>query len=265
MNPGTDRMAEKRPASTRRDWVPVAQTWGRDPEDKEPWRRVATMPALALNLVEQELIGTAASRTICALGVSDGMAPLALAAMGARVTVADPSQSMLDMLMIRARIIGVELDFVQTDLCDLAAIRNESFELAYAAQATRQLEDIDRFYAEVHRILSPGGRFIINEYHPVRRIWKQEPGHPRAQCSYFDRRRVREDEDLLPPDPNSPGVSLGKFDFSWTVADHFGALAAAGFRVTALEEIGDVRQKWEVPNLKGLPEQLVLAADLDGD
>jgi len=80
------------------------------------------MPALALNIVEQELIGTAAGRTVCALGVSDGMAPLALAAMGARITVADPSQSLLDMLMIRARIIGVELDFVQTDLYDMAAI-----------------------------------------------------------------------------------------------------------------------------------------------
>ena len=247
----------------RRNWVPVAQTWGRDPEDKEPWRRVASMPALALNVVEQELIGPAGGRTTCVLGVSDGMAALALAAMGARVTVVDPSQSMLDMLMVRARIIGVELDFVQTDLCDLSAIRDASFQLAYAAQATRQLEDIDRFYVEVHRILSPGGRFIVNEYHPVRRIWKQEPGHPRAQCSYFDRRRAREEDDLF-PDPNAPGASLGKFDFSWTVADHFGALAAAGFRVTALEEVGDVRQKWEVPNLKGLPEQLVLAADHDG-
>jgi 2-polyprenyl-3-methyl-5-hydroxy-6-metoxy-1,4-benzoquinol methylase len=111
-------MAEKRPAA-RRDWVPVAQTWGRDPDDKEPWRRIATMPALALNLIEQELIGPAAGRTVCALGVSDGMAALALAAMGAKVTVADPSQSMLDMLMIRSRIIGVELNFVPTELCDL--------------------------------------------------------------------------------------------------------------------------------------------------
>jgi len=256
-------MAESRPR-TRRDWVPVAPTWGRDPEDREPWRRIVTMPALALNLVEQELIGVAGGRTACVLGVSDGMAALALAALGARATVADPSQSLLDMLMIRARIIGVELNFVQADLCNLSAMRDESFQLAYAAQATRQLEDINRFYVEVHRILSPGGRFIINEYHPVRRIWKQEPGHPRAQCSYFDRRRPREEDDLM-PDPNSPGAGLGKFEFSWTVADHFGALAAAGFRVTAIEEVGDVRQKWEIPNLKGLPEQLVLAADRDGN
>ena len=139
-------MPQQRP--TRRDWVPVAQTWVRDPEDKEPWRRIATMPALALNLVEQELIGSAAGRAVCMLGVNDGMAALALAAMGARVTVLDPSQSLLDMLMIRARIIGVELDFVQTELLELSAIHDQSFQLGYAAQATRQLDDIDRFYAE---------------------------------------------------------------------------------------------------------------------
>jgi len=257
-------MAEEKRATTRRDWVSVAQTWERNPDDKEPWRRIATMPALALNVVEQELIGPAGGRTTCVLGVSDGMAALALAAMGARVTIADPSQSLLDMLMIRARIIGVELDFVQTDLCDLLAIRDGTFQLAYAGQATRQIEDIDRFYTEVHRVLVPGGRLIVNEYHPVRRIWKQETGHPRAECSYFDRRRAREEEDLF-PDPNAPGVSLSKYDFSWTVADHFGALTAARFCVAALVEIGDVRQKWELPNLKGLPEQLILAADRDGD
>jgi len=253
------------PPTTHRDWIPVAPTWERDPDVKEPWRRVAAMPALALNVAEQELIGPAGGRTTCALGVGDGMAALALAAMGARVTVADPSSSLLDMMMVRARIIGVELDFVQTDLCDLSAIRDASTQLAYAAQVTRQLDDINRFYAEVHRILSPGGRLIINEYHPVRRIWKQEPGQPQFQCSYFDRRRLREEEEDLLPDPNAPGASLGRYDFSWTVSDHFNALTAAGFRVTALEEVGDVKQKWEIPHMKGLPEQLVLAADRDGN
>ncbi len=254
-------MTGENPPMARHDWMPVAPTWERNPDQKEPWRNIAVMPALALNLAEQELIGAAGGRTTCSLGVGDGMAALALAAMGARVTVVDPSQSLLDMMMIRARIIGVELNnFVQTDLCDLSVFRDASFQLGYAAQVTCQLEDINRFYAEVHRILIPGGRFIVNEYHPVRRIWKQQPGHPQVQCSYFDRRRTREEEELL-PDPNTLGASLGRTEFSWTVADHFNALAAAGFRITALEEVGDVRQKWEIPNLKGLPEQLVLAAD----
>jgi SAM-dependent methyltransferase len=249
-----------KPPMANRDWMPVAPTWERDPDVKEPWRRVAAMPTLALNLAEQELIGPAGGRATCVLGVGDGMAALALAAMGARVTVADPSQSLLDMMMVRARIVGVELSFVQTELCELSAIRNSTYQLAYAAQVTRQLDDINRFYGEAHRILIPGGRFIVNEYHPFRRVWKQESGQPQIQGSYFDRRRPREEEDLL-PDPNLPGACLGRYDFSWTVSDHFSALIAAGFQVMALQEVGDVREKWEVPNMKGLPEQLVLAAD----
>ncbi len=245
---------------TRRDWLPVAPAWERDPEVKEPWRRVAVMPALALNLAEQELIGPAGCRTTCVLGVGDSMAALALAARGARVMVVDPSQSLLDMLLIRARIVGIEMSYVQSDLCDLTAVRDATFQLAYAAQTTRQLADINRFYAEVFRVLCPGGRFVVNEYHPIRRIWKQEPGHPSVRYSYFDRRRVREEEDL-PKDPAAPDACLDKYDYSWTVSDHFHALAAAGFRVAAIEEVGDVHQKWEIPDMKGLPEQLVLAAD----
>lgn len=222
------------------------------------------MPTLALNVAEQELIGPAGGRTTCVLGVGDGMAALALAAMGARVTIADPSQSLLDMMMIRARIVGVDMSFVQTDICDLSALRNSTFQLAYAAQVTRQFDNIDRFYAEAYRILCSGGRLVINEYHPFRRIWKQEVGQPQVQCSYFDRRHPREEEDLI-PDPNAPGACLGRYDFSWTVSDHLNALIAAGFRIAALEEVGDVRQKWEIPNMKGLPEQLVIAADRTAD
>ncbi|MBM3313146.1 class I SAM-dependent methyltransferase [candidate division WOR-3 bacterium] len=252
--------AEPGPAIAHREWVPVAPTWERDPDAKEPWRQVAGMPALALNLVEQEFVAPAAGRAACVLGVGDGMAAMALAALGASVTVADPSSSLLDMLMVRTRIVGVELSFVQADLWNLTTMRERSFELAYAAQAACRLADLNRFYVEAHRILALGGRLVVNEYHPVRRLWKQQPGHPQARYSYFDRRRRREDDTLL-SSPGTPGAELGRYDFSWTVSDHFRALTAAGFRVTALEEVGDVRQKWEIPNLQGLPEQLVLAAD----
>jgi ubiquinone/menaquinone biosynthesis C-methylase UbiE len=167
---------------------------------------------------------------------------------------------MLDMLLVRARIVGVELNLIQSDLTDLAAVRPGTFQLAYAAQATHQLDDIVRFYSETFRILGPTCRLVINEYHPIRRIWKQEPGQPRVQHSYFDRRRTRDEEDLV-PDPNSPFNTISRYEFNWTISDHCHALLSVGFRIAAIEEVGDVRQKWEIPNMKGLPEQLVIAAD----
>jgi hypothetical protein len=99
----------------------------------------------------------------------------------------------------------------------------------------------------------------VNEYHPFRRIWKQEPGSPQLRFSYFERSRERSEDDA--PDPTSPGSEFSRIDYQWTIADHFYYLTEAGFRVAAVEEVGEVRQHWEMPNLKGIPEQLILAAD----
>jgi SAM-dependent methyltransferase len=243
------------------EWVPVAPTWERNPDDKELWRRVPVMPSLALNTVEMEALGPVAGRAVCVFGVGDGMAALALGALGARVTVVDPVQSLLDMILVRGQIIGVQLTYIQSELCELAGTRDDTFSFAYAAQVCQRIEDLNRFYAEIARILLPGGRLIVNQYHPFRRIWKQEPGHPQIQTSYFERRRAREEEDDLAGDPTAPDAGFGRFDYNWTISDHFRALSAAGLYVSAIEEVGDVRQKWEIPTLKGLPEQLLLVAD----
>jgi ubiquinone/menaquinone biosynthesis C-methylase UbiE len=250
----------ERPAQARRrEWVPVAQTWQRNPEDKELWRQVPTMPALAFSVVELELLGVVAGKRVCLLGVGDGASALALAAMGARVTVVDPTQSYLDMLMVKSQLVGLELAYVQTGFCTLDGLRDGCCQLVYAAQVAPQVSDLGAFYRELHRILGPAGRLVVTEYHPVRRIWKPEPGHPRARYSYFERCRQRDEE--WQSDPVSGSSGFARYDYQWTVSDHFHYLTEAGFRVAALEEIGDVREHWELPNLKGLPEQLILAAD----
>jgi len=245
----------------RRDWIPVAPTWERDPEDKDIWRRVVTMPSLALNRAEQEYLGNIAGKQVCVLSVGDGMAPLALAALGAKVTVIDSTATTLDVLVVRTQVVGIELEYAQVELTDLSPIPAERFQVAYAAHAAGLMQDLTRFYSHVFRILAPGGRFIVNEYHPFRRIWKAEPGAARLAHSYFERRRERCEPENTDPEPAAAGIAFSRYQFHWTVSDHFTALTDSGFHVVALEEIGDTRQAWELPNLGGLPEQLVVAAD----
>jgi SAM-dependent methyltransferase len=243
----------------KRDWIPVAPCWERNPDDGEIWRRVPVLPSLGLNRAELDLLAPVAGRATLVVGVGDGTAALALAAMGARVIACDSSQSMLDMLMIRARLTGVEVSFQPAELPDLAEVSDGAAQLAYAAQAAGSISDLARFYDALFRLVTPGGRLVVNEYHPFRRIWKPESGHPRVRQSYFQRSRERDETE--PPDPTRPGAELCRTEYCWTVSDHFHFLTKAGFRVAAIEEVGEVRQNWEVPNLKGLPEQLVIAAD----
>jgi SAM-dependent methyltransferase len=242
-----------------REWVPVAPAWERNPDDADIWRRAVTLPGLALNQAERDLMGVVAGRSTYVIGVGAGIAPLALAAMGARVTVVDPSQSMLDVLIVRTQLVGVELAYARCDLSELASLGDGGAQLVYAAQAAPRVEDLGRFYVQVHGLLSAGGRLVVNEYHPFRRIWRPEPGSPRVKFSYFERRRERGDE--WPGDAASTDDGFSRFDYQWTIADHFHYLTEAGLRVAAIEEAGEARQQWEMPNLKGLPEQLIVAAD----
>ncbi len=217
------------------------------------------MPALAFNRAELELFGTVAGSPVGVLGVGDGLATLALAAMGGRVWAVDAASSILDLLMVRVQRIGVDIQYFQAELTDLSEIRDGTFRLVYSAQVASTLADLGRYYAEVYRLLQPGGRLVVNEYHPFRRIWLQEPGSPRVRHSYFERRRER--AELDEPSPVNPGTSFARYESHWTVSDHFHHLSRAGFRVGTLEEVGDTKQKWELPNLRGLPEQLVIGAD----
>lgn len=243
----------------RREWSPVAPGWERKPDQQDIWRRVATMPALALNRVELELLGAVAGRMTLVIGAGDGLAALALAALGARVTVADASSSLLDVLLVRTQVLGLNIEYRQLDITELEQLQADGFGVIYAAHLAPRTARLDLLYRQAYLLLEPGGRLVLNEYHPVRRIWKQEPGALRAEFSYFERFRPREEGAGF--DGYIPGSELARQDYQWTVSDHFHYLAAAGFRVAALEEVGEVRQDWEIPNLRGLPEQLIIAAD----
>lgn len=221
------------------------------------------MPSLAFNRVEMELLEEVGGRSACVLGAGEGLAPLALAAMGAKVLVVDPTHSLLDLLMVRTQIIGVEIQYLSAELTDLSGIRDGTTRFCYTAQSGIQLQDLGGFYSEAFRILMPGGRLVINEYHPFRRVWKPEPGAPRIAHSYFERRL--EKTELDSPTPANPSGMLGRYEYHWTVSDHVHFLVSAGFRIRALEEVGEIRQQWELPNLRGLPEQLVIAADRPGN
>ncbi|MFO7676024.1 MAG: class I SAM-dependent methyltransferase [bacterium] len=243
----------------RREWSLVAPAWERKPDQQNLWRRVPTMPALALSRVELDLLGPVAGIATLVIGVGDGLAALALAALGARVLVADASSSMLDLVLVRTQLLGLNIAYRQLDATELDQLPAGGHRLAYAAHLAPRTPRLDHIYRSVHRLLEPGGRFVVTEHHPVRRIWRPEPGALRSTVSYFE--RCREWLEVDGSSSHVPGSELARHDYQWTVADHFHYLTAAGLRVAALEEIGEVKQDWEVPNLRGLPEQLIIAAD----
>jgi demethylmenaquinone methyltransferase/2-methoxy-6-polyprenyl-1,4-benzoquinol methylase len=98
---------------------------------------------------------------------------IACARAGGRVTGVDFSERMLE----RARRKAPELEWIEGDLLALP-FADESFDAATVGFGVRNVEDLDRAFVELRRVLRPGGRLGILEITrpggvlgPFYRVW----------------------------------------------------------------------------------------------
>ena len=98
----------------------------------------------------------------------------------------------------------------------------------------------------------------MTEYHPFRRIFRDEPGALVVEDGYLERGPFYREVAASLFD-RSPG-GLASYVSQWTVADFYNAMAEPGCEVIAFEELGDAVEEWELPPLAGLPQILVMAA-----
>jgi hypothetical protein len=104
--------------------------------------------------------------------------------------------------------------------------------------------------------------FIVNEYHPFRRIWKQSEGPLQIEFRYFD--RGPHPYDRAEEVPGAEPGSLPSYEFQWTVSEFIAAVAEAGCELLSVDEIGDDRESWEIPPLAGLPRSLLILSRKKG-
>jgi hypothetical protein len=116
------------------------------------------------------------------------------------------------------------------------------------------ISDIHKYYAEAVRILKPDRFFVVNEYHPMRRMWLDEEG-PEPRHHYCRRG----------PYSYTSGEGLPTFEYHWTVTDHIQAVVDAGCRIVKVEEYGEKidDEFWMVPKLDKLPTSLLVVGKKD--
>ncbi|MBT5646697.1 MAG: class I SAM-dependent methyltransferase [Rhodospirillaceae bacterium] len=104
---------------------------------------------------------------------------------GCRVTGIDLTDEYIDAANLLTQKIGLS-DRVAFDCGDATALPYDdaSFDMAWALNVTMNIEDRAGFYAGVHRVLKPGGRFCISEigqgpggepYYPL--TWVADPAY----------------------------------------------------------------------------------------
>ena len=124
---------------------------------------------------------SAAPKTILDLACGEGTFAVELARRGYRVTGVDLSPEMLDLARKRAKEAGVEVRFIQQDMRELRL--DERFDLVTcwydSLNYLLRHEDLVRTFANVARVLIPGGLFIfdMNTIYCLAVHWQRHPAY----------------------------------------------------------------------------------------
>lgn len=248
--------------ANRRRWDAGAAQWARGADSRGLWRRCPREPELVLSPKELRHLADVRDKRVAVLGSGDNQVVFALAGLGAVVTSVDISQSQLDVAERRARELRLSVSFVRADVTDLSVIDGDSFDIVYTGgHVAVWVSDINAYYAEAARILRSNGLFMITEYHPFRRIWKNSGDGLAIASSYFERGPFEYDvtEEILRPRPGT----LKSYEFHWTISDYIHAVLKSGCSLLEVDEFGIDVADWEGAAMHGLPEFLLLVARKD--
>lgn len=180
--------------------------------------------------VLRALLPDLAGRDVLEVGCGTGKNTAALT--GARSVLAiDLSPAMLT--RARARVDAPSVRFARADLRDGFPAGDASVDLVTFDLVLEHVEDLGPVLAEVARVLRPGGRALVIEYHPMRQL--------RGRGARF-----------------GAGEEIAEVEAYLHLArDFVEAARAAGLRVDALGEWGDAGERYD-PARGALPRLLSL-------
>ncbi len=248
-------------------WGKVAEWYGEYLEGDDTYQSKVILPNLIRLLSDQKnkenLPGS--QRRVLDLACGQGFFTKEITKLGANCVGADISPE----LIAQARKLVPTASFYITSASALAFAKDGEFDLAYCILALQNIEDIAKTFAEVKRVLKPGGRFIMVLNHPTFRVikgssWGYDPEN-NAQYRRIDTYLTAGKFGI----EMNPGAEKVEQTISYhrSLQDFFKPLTKAGLSVTRLEEwvshkksAPGPRQKAEDKARKEIPLFLMLEA-----
>jgi len=193
-----------------------------------------------------ELLGDVASRDVLDAGCGTGRYALRLAQAGARVRGVDTSEEMLAVARGKQAESGVEVDFRLGDIGRLPHA-DACFDAAVCALTLSHVADLGGAIGELARVLRPGGRLVVSEFHPFCLLIGWRTSFRSAEATYW-----------VENHPHS-------------IQDYVSALLGSGLLLTDLrEEVIDDRltgvlSPEDVERFRGWPLALIIRAQRTED
>jgi ubiquinone/menaquinone biosynthesis C-methylase UbiE len=174
---------------------------------------------------ELRLLGPVEGKRILVLGCRRTDAILSLARNQAKVIVVDHVSQRVDRAREACDKAEVRVEFHRTDLADLAFLRGDSIDAALSVFALAEVEDLNRVFRQVHRVLSANAPLAVSLPHPAFATLDPDSGEPP--------RLARRYADAEPVTGRVEGVDA---EYSHTIGGLFTSLTRAKFRVDTFLE-----------------------------
>ncbi|MFJ4165763.1 class I SAM-dependent methyltransferase [Microbacterium sp. NPDC089698] len=174
---------------------------------------------------------------VCHLQCHIGTDTLSFARLGARVTGVDFSAPALETAAALATRLGLDADWVETDVLDAAAAVGTEFDLVYTSiGAICWLPDLERWAAQVAGLLRPGGTFYIRDGHPVLYALDETRDEPVLRYPYFDTGEAQAWDDDSTYAGDGTVAHPRTYEWPHPLSSVVNALIGAGLRIRRLDE-----------------------------
>lgn len=215
---------------------------------------------------EFRLCGNLEGKRVLELGVA-AAASIGFAQQGAHAIAVDSSGERLGELRRLADEAEVKVELHESDLADIAFVRADSIDLAFSSYAFDSVDDLNRVFRQVHRVLRQECPLVFSLAHPAYRMIDDTAEEPLlVRRSYFDHRQP--DPAPAPTAEGEPPAEPPPPTFHRTISDLFTGLSRANFRVDTILEpepasSGPRSPEWH-DTFKYVPRTLIIRARKEG-
>lgn len=216
---------------------------------KEHAKQLKRNPEKALEPLEECLGDVRGKRIINLLG-SHGSKAVAMAILGADVTVVDISSENARYANELAHEAGIEIRYIVSDVMDLSEQEQISnYDTVFMELGILHwIMDLGAFFQIVSRLLHNGGKLILRDFHPYKRLLHWENGLMIANGNYFDNSILEGDVAYVQLLSEDDKANVRKIRTrGWTMGQVVTAIANAGLIVQSLTEEQGKLTRWMFP------------------
>jgi 2-polyprenyl-3-methyl-5-hydroxy-6-metoxy-1,4-benzoquinol methylase len=130
-----------------------------------PWLELDKTSARR-NVDPEGILDKIAGKDVLCLAGGGGQQSVAFAMLGANVTILDLSETQLRKDQEATAHYGYQVRTLQGDMRDLSVLADNSFDIVWHAHSLNFIPDAHTVFAEVARVLRPGGKYRLSCHNP---------------------------------------------------------------------------------------------------